>query len=371
MKKIGLLLLSILIGVLGTYGQNYHEYLETAKHHLSAGDIDKAVLCYNVYKSMTGQSDEKFELILQNAKMSSQQEYDEVRDFNFGYACVRIGNKWGVVNENFELVVPLKYEKIWDLWGINPKQTTTAAVKNGQMGFVNMQGKEVTEFKYQAIRGIELDTPNIYFMVYQWNGPEVYVDMNGVEYSSEHEAAYGIKGLKHKTETTVAPYHVGDYYNENGNMGVVFEIDDSGNHGKIVSFEQSYCDWVLENNKYHKNHLGLFDEYDGENNMNMVVNIPNWEYIFPAFLWCSKLGKGWYLPSIYELKSINDNVDNIDRGLKESGYRPINRANYISSTEDKTNASQIFYLWGMGDRPGEISNECDKDGGWVVAVRKF
>ena len=351
--------------------QKYTEYLSSAKSHLESGNIDKAISCYNVYKSMTGQSDEKFELLLQNAKISSQQEYDEVRDFNHGYACVRIGNKWGVVNENFELVVPLKYEKIWDLWGINPKQTTTAAVRNGQLGFVNMQGKEVTEFKYRAIRGIELHTPNIYFFVYQWNGPEVYVDMNGVEYSSEHEAAYGIKGLKHKTETTVAPYRVGDYYHENGNMGVVFEVDATGNHGKIVSFEQCYCEWVLENNKYHKNHLGSYDEYDGENNMNIVENIPNWKYIFPAFSWCNKLGERWYLPSIYELKSINDNVDNIDKGLKESGYRPIKKANYISSTEDKTNANQIFYLWGMGNCPGEISNECDKGGGWVIAVCKF
>lgn len=371
MKKIELLLLAMLIGVCGVYGQNYREYLEAAKQHLSAGNKDKAVSCYNVYKSMTGQSDEKFELLLQNTKMSSQQEYDEVRDFNLGYACVRIGNKWGMVNENFELVVPLKYEKIWNLWGSNPKQTTTAAVRNGQMGFVNMQGKEVTEFKYRAIRGIELDTPNIYFMVYQWSGPEVYVDMNGVEYSSEHEAAYGIKGLKHKTETTVAPYHIGDFYHENGNMGVVFEIDATGNHGKIVGFEQYYCDWVLENNRYYNNHLGLYDKFDGENNMNVVVNIPNWKYIFPAFSLCNKFGQGWYLPSIYELKCINDNVDDVDRGLKESGYRPIKRANYISSTEDIGNASQIFYLWGMGDCPGEISNECDKGGGWVVAVRKF
>ena len=147
--------------------------------------------------------------------------------------------------------------------------------------------------------------------------------------------------------------------------------DTAGTHGKIVSFEQDYYDWVLENNKFYKNHVGLYDKYDGEHNMKLVMSVPNWKYIFPAFSWCNKLGEGWYLPSIYELKSINDNIDNIDKGLRESGYRPMNRANYISSTEDETNASQIFYLWGMGNCPGEISNECDKGGGWVVAVRKF
>ena len=360
MKKIELLLLAMLIGLCGVHAQNYNEYLENAKHHLSTGNKEKAIICYNVYKSMTGQSDVKFEELLQKANISSKQEYDEVRDFNSGYACVRIGNKWGMVNENFDLIVPLKYEKIWDLWS-KPKQTTTAAVRNGQLGFVNMQGKEVTEFKYRAIRGIEDDTPNIYFLVYQWSGPEVYVDMNGVEYASEHEAAYGIKNLKKRTETTTSPYCIGDYYHENGNMGVVFEIDETGEHGKIVCFEQSYCDWVLKNNKYYKSCVELFDEYDGENNMRLVMNIPNWRYIFPAFAWCNELGRGWYLPSKMELQSIYKNIEKIDIGLKSSGYRPMERVNYISSTEDITNCSNILYLWGNGD----------KGRGWVVAVRKF
>ncbi|MBE6203019.1 MAG: serine/threonine protein kinase, partial [Rikenellaceae bacterium] len=34
---------------------------------------------------------------------------------------------------------------------------------------------------------------------------------------------------------TSAPYKVGDYYNENGKEGVVFEVSDDGRHGKIVS----------------------------------------------------------------------------------------------------------------------------------------
>ena len=42
MKKIELLLLAMLIGVCGVYGQNYREYLEAAKHHLSAGNKEKA-----------------------------------------------------------------------------------------------------------------------------------------------------------------------------------------------------------------------------------------------------------------------------------------------------------------------------------------
>ena len=33
-------------------------------------------------------------------------------------------------------------------------------------------------------------------------------------------------------------YKVGDYYNENGRAGVVFQVDETGQHGKIVSLNE-------------------------------------------------------------------------------------------------------------------------------------
>lgn len=347
--------------------QDYSEYLNAAKKHLQNGNIEKAEAVYNVYKQLTGNIDAEYE---NSVRRFTKTSFEEIRDFNLGYACVRIGNKWGAVNEKMEIVIPVIYDKIWDFWSFSPKQTTTAAIKNGQMGFVNNQGKEVTEFKYRAIRGIELNTPNIYFYVYQWSGPEVYVDMNGVEYATEHEAAYGIKGLKQDNRATEGPYKVGDPYNVNGAKGVVFEIDDTGFHGKIVNVEQEFMDWAIKDNKYFTQHVGTFDEFDGEQNMNKIKQIVNWKYIFPAFEWCSKLGNDWYLPAKYELKSINDNLDYINKGLRLLGYRPVNEANYFSSTENQDVAGQVYYLWGLGDNPGQLG-KADKKGCWVLAVKKF
>ena len=72
MKKYMRTLLVLLCAV-PIMAQNYSDYLYSAKKHLQAGDKDKAISCYNVYKSMTGQTNEEFESML-NSKQSVDEE---------------------------------------------------------------------------------------------------------------------------------------------------------------------------------------------------------------------------------------------------------------------------------------------------------
>ena len=72
MKKIGILLLSLLCGYV-SYAQNYNEYIEVAQKHLHAGDKEKAISCYNVYKSMTGQINEEFESLLNSKQLVDEE----------------------------------------------------------------------------------------------------------------------------------------------------------------------------------------------------------------------------------------------------------------------------------------------------------
>ena len=67
MKKIGILLLSLLCGYC-TYAQNYNEYLKTAYKHIQAGHYEKAQASYKVYVNMTGQTSDDFENLLKNHK---------------------------------------------------------------------------------------------------------------------------------------------------------------------------------------------------------------------------------------------------------------------------------------------------------------
>ena len=103
-------------------------------------------------------------------------------------------------------------------------------------------------------------------------------------------------------ETTVGPYAVGDLYNNNGNIGIVFEVDETGMHGKIVGLNQSAMYWATEGNNNIL--VGASSTIDGELNMAAIKLIKDWRKKFPAFAWCADQGEGWYLPAIEELQTI-------------------------------------------------------------------
>lgn len=63
-------------------------------------------------------------------------------------------------------------------------------------------------------------------------------------------------------------WKVGDFYDVNGKQGVVFVVSSDGQHGRIVSLEQTKCNW------------------------------------YNAKTWCSELGCGWRLPNRQELQML-------------------------------------------------------------------
>ena len=320
-----------------TKAQQCQQYVEKAKLFEEQGDSDSASECYNSILKLNPNDS--------NAKSKAQTVvFDQVRSYNNGIACVRKGNKWGAIDEDRNVVIPIIYDRIHDFW-TTPKQTITPVHKNGKMGFVNKQGVEVTQFIYNNIRGIEHDTPNAFFYVYKDNSPEVYVDMNGVEYPTEDEAAYGILGLKKNDTKTKGPYKIGDFYNEKSCKGVVFDVDDTGMNGKIVSLMNGYEVWALEDSKYSTTELGLYNEYDGEENFKIIKRIQNWNKFFPAFEWCHKMGDGWYLPANNELLRIEENIDLINEGVRCAGYRPLDIVNVVSSNEVVSVSDKIYYIY--------------------------
>ena len=44
------------------------------------------------------------------------ENFDYIDRFRNGLARVRKGNKWGIVNEDFEIVVPIEYDSVWKFW---------------------------------------------------------------------------------------------------------------------------------------------------------------------------------------------------------------------------------------------------------------
>lgn len=147
--------------------------------------------------------------------------------------------------------------------------------------------------------------------------------------------------------TTKPPYEIGDYYNENGKEGIVIEVDQDGNNGKIISLYQSPTTLQWASDSVEQNRLvGTIYMSEGVRNLAKIVEIPNWMGKYPAFKWCFDYGKGWYLPSLQEVERflIFPAIrEAINRGLTENGGTPLSDVSYWSSTEDDTQADEGIF----------------------------
>ena len=134
---------------------------------------------------------------------------------------------------------------------------------------------------------------------------------------------------------------IGDYYNVDGKKGVVFWVDESGKHGKIVSLDQAEKRWCT-GDEYHKELTGIAsDEYDGMKNLQSIHKISDWRNKYPAFAWCADHGDGWYLPARKELEFLlrNDEVrDAVNNQIAREGKAKFSKGKqviYWSSTEQR------------------------------------
>ena len=144
-------------------------------------------------------------------------------------------------------------------------------------------------------------------------------------------------------ELTSAPYAVGDYYYDGVKEGVVFDVWDNGNSGKIVSMTKSSSSlqWSSDTDEQ-KRLIGADSETDGAYNMAVVKAITDWESKYPAFKWCADLGESWYLPAKQELITIYNNKTAIDANLTDV----LGTYTYWSSTEsDGQSSSGVFCAW--------------------------
>ncbi len=127
-------------------------------------------------------------------------------------------------------------------------------------------------------------------------------------------------------------YKVGDYYDDGTKQGVVFYVDATGQHGKIVSLDQVKEQQWCTNAQYDKGiRVGASSESDGKANTDKVMSRSD-SAEYSAFVWCRAKGKDWYLPAKDELKLLYSVRDTINRTLNERGGKRLSGW-YWSSTE--------------------------------------
>ncbi len=133
-----------------------------------------------------------------------------------------------------------------------------------------------------------------------------------------------------RDKETNGPYSVGDYYNENGKEGVVFEVSDGGRHGKIVSLDETEATWDS------------------------------------AKEWCQNKGDGWYLPSKDELLTIHGCKSEINNTLNKNNAEGISKGRYWSSTEHREH-----FAWYVVMGYGDTGNSDKYSSRYVRAVSAF
>ena len=152
--------------------------------------------------------------------------------------------------------------------------------------------------------------------------------------------------------STPRKYTVGEIYDKDGIKGIVAVLYDGGEHGLVMSLDETCLAWSTISRKQIKK-TGANDRYSGIANMKAIEkyiadNNLSWD-LFPAFKWCRDKGEGWFLPSINELWSagtmsmggsraaINRKFrKNYNTALESAGGKPLsNLMFYHSSTEDE------------------------------------
>ena len=129
--------------------------------------------------------------------------------------------------------------------------------------------------------------------------------------------------ILHSALSFAQQYKVGQVYNVNGVLGLVAYVDDSGQHGLLLSLEESDKDWMKDKDLITQ--TKAFDAEDGMKNMEAIAkfiadNHLSWSD-FPVFEWAKNLGEGWYIPAQEELKNIWKSLNGGDMRLNKKSAK--------------------------------------------------
>lgn len=130
---------------------------------------------------------------------------------------------------------------------------------------------------------------------------------------------------------------VGDYYEVGNVKGVVVWVDESKEHGKIISLDEKVAIWATGGYN-----TGAKSEEDGKGNTDKVKDINAELSAFPAFKWCVAHGEGWYFPAILEVYYFLNAKATVNPTLEAHNGTKISDF-YWSSTEGEEDETAALY----------------------------
>lgn len=154
-------------------------------------------------------------------------------------------------------------------------------------------------------------------------------------------------------------WSVGDYYEVGSVKGVVVWVDESKEHGKIISLDEKVALW--DTGCFN---TGAKSEEDGKGNTDKVKDINAELSAFPAFKWCVAHGEGWYFPAILEVYYFLNANATINPTLEaHNGTKIGTKINdcYWSSTEGEEDETAALYGYlksdGTAASDGDFKND--------------
>lgn len=160
-------------------------------------------------------------------------------------------------------------------------------------------------------------------------------------------------------------YRIGDYYDDGGVKGIVFDVDNDGLHGKIMSVEAFVACWCCSQQYEKRINVGADNTDDGEDNTNLLMSKEDISE-YPAFDLCRELGEGWYLPAVQEMGSIYAYIETINEALERINKPQLLLKEYWTSTESNEITAQFIRL-----DDGKMRGNFKFCNYQVRAVRKF
>lgn len=130
---------------------------------------------------------------------------------------------------------------------------------------------------------------------------------------------------------------VGDYYEVDNVKGVVVWVDESKEHGRIISLDEKVDIWATGGYN-----TGAKSEEDGKGNTDKVKDINAELSAFPAFKWCVAHGEGWYFPAILEVYYFLNAKETVNSTLEAHNGTKISDF-YWSSTEGEEDETAALY----------------------------
>lgn len=145
------------------------------------------------------------------------------------------------------------------------------------------------------------------------------------------------KVVVEKKKAAATGWAVGDYYEVGNVKGVVVWVDESKEHGKIISLDEKVDIWATGGYN-----TGAKSEEDGKGNTDKVKDLNAELSAYPAFKWCVAHGEGWYFPAILEVYYFLNAKATVNPTLEAHNGTKISDF-YWSSTEGEEDETAALY----------------------------